>query len=293
MPRIYLLSRPGDATDLSDLLAELLGARYGVKNVVRGSVGRTVEEYSQQAERDIRACDIALVVMGPYWLHTRDQAGQSLLGHAYDPVLIALRLALTMRKFIAPILSDGVSMPSPAELPSDLQRLTQFQAFPVRSAPFFTDDVKALVQQINTKLTWRPANIFLVACSSLTFFCCAALLSITLAVRFGANVSDALAALALLDMLAIASLFPILAVTSVIIAVRRGSRRWLWTLAGMFLLAIASFANVYTYLLVLTYSQQHAYPIALFFAALVALSVSALVFLGFALFGPRREAAYT
>lgn len=159
MPRIYLISRRDDSIALSDYLAELLRARYGAANVVRATLARDAAEYAVAVERDLRACNVVIVVMGPRWLSGADDAGQPWLSRPDDPARIALATALRLGLLVAPVLSEGARMPTAAELPPDLRALPAIQAFPVRAGQPFSADMAHLYQQINTKLAWRPASV--------------------------------------------------------------------------------------------------------------------------------------
>jgi hypothetical protein len=284
MPRIYLLSRPGDANDLTDLLAERLRERYGAQNVIRGSYGRTPAEYAQQATRDIQSSDIVLLVLGLYWITARDQQGVPLLWRPDDPIHIALALALRMRKLIAPTLSDGVNAPDANELPPDVRQLTQFQAFPVRAAPYFVNDMMALVQQINTKLTWRPASIPLAVLSALMLIPTSAFIVYIASLALLGTIGAADLALEVITFLGIL-LFPIVSVSGITLATRRRHWPWAFALIGMTVLTLCA-------AVVLAPFETTTIPAIIILGAVPVPLLCTVVFLAFALAGPRREAAF-
>lgn len=275
MPRIYLISRADETSSLSDYLAELLRTRYGARNVTRGTVARSAAEYPAAVERDLRASDVALVVVGPHWLTNPAANGQPWLSQPDDPARIALAAALRLGVLIAPILSAGAKMPTEADLPPDLRRFPQIQAFPMRPAPDFNADMDRLYQQINTKLTWRPASgalVVVASVSALAWICNQLLVTIALA---GASPPDQFlqGAVATLFVLGTLTLLAAL-VVAVIIAIQRRRGRWLWLLLGI------------PALLLLTLPIPiRALTGLLLFGLLVAL-------LAFALLGPRREVAF-
>ena len=83
-------------------------------------------------QRTIAMCDVLLVVIGPRWLQTRD--GVSRLDDPRDWVRIEILSALERNILVIPILVDGATMPSEADLPEKLRPLARRQAVPLTSA---------------------------------------------------------------------------------------------------------------------------------------------------------------
>lgn len=276
MPRIYLISRPDETINLSDYLAELLRTYYGPQNVLRGSTTQSAAEYAAVVERDLRASNVALVVMGPHWAVNPGANGQPWLSQPDDPTRIALATALRLGLLIVPVLSDGAKMPTEAELPRDLSRLPQIQAFPVWPTPDLDAYVSRLYQQINAKLAWRPASAPLTTlsiASALAWIFNQLLVAIALA---GASPPDPLlqGIVAILFVLGALTLLAAV-VVGVVIALQRRRARWLWLLLGLPALL----------LLTLTLPMGRWLTGLLLFGLLAAL-------LAFALLGPRREIAF-
>lgn len=264
MPRMYLISRRDETTHLSDYLASLLGARYGAQNVARGTYARTLADYAQAVERDLRRSDVALVVIGPHWLTNLGASGQPWLLQPDDPTRIALATALRLGMLVAPILSEGAQMPAADALPPDLRRLAQMQALPIRPAPYFASDIQQLYQQINTKLTWRPASVSLI------------LLTIVSGGAFaGVYFTDTTSAASPVFVLAFVGALLATGITALTLAIRRKSKLWLWLLIAAMVTALA------TYLAPISYLLKDGGMLLLLGALLV-----------FALIGPRRETAF-
>lgn len=275
MPRIYLISRADETINLSDYLAELLRTRYGTQNVLRGSVARSGAEYAATVERDLRRSDVALVVVGPHWLTNPGADGQPWLSQPDDPMRIALATALRLEMLIAPVLSDGAKMPLESDLPPDLRRFPQIQGFPVRPAPDFQDDMNRLYQQINTKLTWRPASGALMAVavvSTLAWVLAQLLVNVG---RVAAAVpAPTVNELVVLTFVLGAITLLVATAVAVIIAIQRRRRRWLWLLLG-----------IPTLILLTAHMSVSGLTGLLILGLLAALIVFALV-------GPRRETAF-
>jgi hypothetical protein len=266
MPRIYLISHADETTDLTDYLAELLRTRYGPQNVVRGTSAPTAEVDQGAVERDLRACDVALVVMGRSWLAQVD-----------DATHVALATALRMGMLVAPVLSDGATMPGIAQLPPDLAGLPHIQAFPVRPAPDFTSDMNRLYQQINTKLTWRPTSAVLAALACLCALLWVVYTALNVAILSGAFETSTMR----LFMVTIAWVGPVLVVgisiAALRLAIRRRSKRWPWVIASAIVLSVVAF-----------FLPGHAALLDL-----PATGVWVAMLLLFAFIGPRRETAFS
>lgn len=274
MPLIYLISRADTTTHVSDYLAELLCARYGRQNVVRTTAARSEEEYRVAVERDLRACRMAMVVMGSDWLTAPDPSGRPWLTRPDDTVRIAIATALRLGILIAPVLSDGAIMPGAGDLPSDLAPLTQVQAFPLRPAPDFAMDMNRLYLQVNTKLSWRPASLTLagVTATSVAGLIVASVGRYTVIPSTGYHSPASVVLL----MVAIVSLLLLVAasITMFMLALRRHSLRWLWGLIGAVAVSVVMLVP----------------PLRL--PALVAFTAPITVLMLFALIGPRRETAF-
>ncbi len=260
MPRIYLINHDRETTDLSDYLAELLRARYGPNNVVRGTTAAPMA-YQEAVERDLRSCDVALVVIGRHWVELLD-----------DSRRLTLATALRVGMLVAPVLDNSATMPSTAQLPDELAALPSIQAFPIRPAPDFHDDIDRLYRQINTKLTWRPAHAPLTAFAALgiTFwvgYVLVAVVGVPTIGLLGLGLLVALLGPALLLAASIAALF---------IAIRRHSKWWPWIIVG------ADVVSVIAFLLPGEASLLDFPAFALLLTALML----------FALIGPRRETAF-
>ncbi|HET9110204.1 MAG TPA: hypothetical protein VFN78_05200 [Ktedonobacterales bacterium] len=275
MPRIYLIGRADETIAMSDYMAEMLRTRYGAQNVLRGTAGRTPAEFAQAVERDLRRCDVALIVIGPHWLTNLDASGQPWLARPDDPTRIALATALRLGMLIAPVLSEGATMPSEEALPPDLRRLPLIQAFPVRPAPYFATDMTRLYQQINTKLTWRPASWTVATLTLATGILWVVLVIYTnvLLAFGGAQTAFAKATYTSLAFITLATLASA-ALISATLSIRRKSMKWLWLILGALALTLGTLALPHTVMFLLA--------IGLFMALLLV----------FALIGPRRETAY-
>jgi hypothetical protein len=83
-------------------------------------------DYVRVLQRTIAMCDVLLVVIGPRWLQQHD--GASRLDDPRDWVRIEILSALERNILVMPVLVDGATMPSEADLPEKLHPLARRQA---------------------------------------------------------------------------------------------------------------------------------------------------------------------
>ena len=88
------------------------------------------QDFSERIIEAVQSSDVVLVLIGKEWLKTReDNSNRLRIDDPNDWVRTEIRIALQHNKLVIPILVDGASMPSQGELPQDIQRLANIQAF--------------------------------------------------------------------------------------------------------------------------------------------------------------------
>jgi hypothetical protein len=128
-------------------------------------------------------------------------------------------------------------MPSASDLPPDLGKLPQIQAFPVRPQPTFQSDMNLLYQQINTKLAWRPASVPIIVVTLLGVLALSALLIVgTTGAPEASMATGNAAGFAVLTAVALLAA----TISAVILAIRRKSGLWAWLLTGAFIFTLLS-----------------------------------------------------
>ena len=160
----------GHAGRLNDDLTRLLGRRVfmDVADIAPGAAFEGV------IRAELRSCGAVLAVIGQQWqqaFHTpRD---------GKDYVRVELLEALGHEGVnVVPILVQGASLPSAADLPEDLQSLASRQAVAIRDDRW-KDDVEYLARQLRRLLKLRRVTVWPVAIG------CAALAAIGLWIGFG------------------------------------------------------------------------------------------------------------
>jgi hypothetical protein len=115
----------GYAGRIHERLASVLGS---------GSVFMDLDDINPGAdfvktiEGSLGTCDAVLVLIGKRWLEHRDAEGKRRLDDPRDFVRIEVAAALARDVRVIPVLLNKASMPSDAELPADLARLSRLQA---------------------------------------------------------------------------------------------------------------------------------------------------------------------
>ncbi len=143
-------------------LRAALAAQIGSKNVFLDEKtippGRT---FPQEITQAILGCSVMLVIIGPYWLNTRDaKTDERRLDQPGDWVRQEVEEGLRNdNTLVVPVLVDGASVPSKADLPLSIQALSGRQAFLV-AGDDVPGEVEVLIEQIGQRqlLPPRPAG---------------------------------------------------------------------------------------------------------------------------------------
>lgn len=130
MSGIFISYRRDDSEGWVTGLAHTLRERFGADQVFRDiDTLAPGLSYTQAIEQRLAQCSVVLVIIGPRWLAATDKAGRRRLDDPRD--LARLEVATVLRREIpvVPVLVGRASMPTPEELPEDLQELTYRHAY--------------------------------------------------------------------------------------------------------------------------------------------------------------------
>jgi len=128
MAEIFLSYRRDDSTSATGRLADALEAHFGDDRVFRDREIGAGENFVEAIRRSVESSTVVLVVVGRRWLAASDAAGRRRLDDADDFVRLEIELALAARVAIVPVLVEGATMPSAAELPPALAEFSRCQA---------------------------------------------------------------------------------------------------------------------------------------------------------------------
>lgn len=104
-------------------------------------------DFVDTLEQAVSGCDVFIAMIGPQWIDITDEHGDRRLDQWNDFVRIEITSALNQKKVIVPVLVGRARMPSPAQLPDELQLFARRNALEL-SQQHFAQDVKKLVKVI-------------------------------------------------------------------------------------------------------------------------------------------------
>jgi DNA-binding beta-propeller fold protein YncE len=128
MPSIFVSYRRTDAPAHAGRLYDRLVERFGDAGVFKDL--DTMEpgaDFAEVIEDAVAQCDALVAVIGRDW-HGTDQAGRRRLDDPQDWVRLEIGNALQRKIRVVPVLVAGAKMPSPEDLPEDLQGLARRHA---------------------------------------------------------------------------------------------------------------------------------------------------------------------
>ena len=98
-------------------------------------------------------CRVALVLIGPHWLESKDDSSKRRLDDDHDWVRIEIETALsTPGVLVVPVLVNGARMPRGEEVPDNLKPLLRRNAAIIRRDPDFHDDVERLATALRASI---------------------------------------------------------------------------------------------------------------------------------------------
>ncbi|HMK42344.1 MAG TPA: toll/interleukin-1 receptor domain-containing protein [Methyloceanibacter sp.] len=152
MPGIFINYRRDDAPGVAGRLYDHLARSFS-----HGEIFIDVDaikpglDFVKQLDAQVSQCDVLLAIIGPHWLNAVDDKGRRRLEGDHDYVRIEIASALKRDIPVIPVLIDGASMPSEAELPEDLASLARRHALELRHTRF-ASDAEAIVAALRAAL---------------------------------------------------------------------------------------------------------------------------------------------
>jgi hypothetical protein len=115
------------------------------------------DDFVEVIERQVRACDVFLAVIGRNWINIRTTDGRRRLDDQSDFVRIEIETALRLRKRVIPVLLDHAEMPAAADLPATLAGLSRRQAARLHHETF-RRDAERLARVLRKQLAAAQAD---------------------------------------------------------------------------------------------------------------------------------------
>lgn len=151
---IFIGYRREDTADVAGRIYDALAARFG-----RASIFKDVDnlrpgaDFGDYIKSILPRCRVALVLIGPNWLDSRDETGRRRLDDPHDWVRIEIESALAAGTLdVVPVLVNGARMPRADELPPSLHPLLRRHAATIRRDPDFHDDIARLATALRSSL---------------------------------------------------------------------------------------------------------------------------------------------
>lgn len=147
-PKVFISYRRADTIDATDRLFTSMRPKLGSENLFMDidTIPAGVD-FREHVKKEVGNCDVMLVVIGDYWLHTREDRSRRIDNPA-DFVRLEIESALEMNIPIIPILVGQARMPSPLELPSSIKELAYRNSAEVRPGKNYEIHVSQLLNAI-------------------------------------------------------------------------------------------------------------------------------------------------
>jgi len=128
MGKVFISYRMLDDRFGAAAVYEILAQRLGADRVFRDCVSLQAGEHYPSAILDaVARSDVLLAIIGPDWLTLTDRLGRRLIDRRHDWVRREIAAAFTRGIPVVPVLLDGATQPTVAELPRDISRLALVQ----------------------------------------------------------------------------------------------------------------------------------------------------------------------
>jgi TIR domain len=147
--KLFVSYRRDDSPQVTGRIYDKFVARYGAHNVFKDVDSILLgSDFRKVLEESLMKCDVLVAVIGKQWLNAVDSLGRKRLEDRSDFVRQELESALRREMRIIPLLVDGVTMPTPEELPEPLHNLAFRNATAIRPDPDFHPDMERVIRAI-------------------------------------------------------------------------------------------------------------------------------------------------
>lgn len=151
---IFIGYRRDDTADVAGRIYDAMALRFGKQRIFKDvdNIGPGVD-FGDYIKGVLPRCRVALVLIGPHWLDSKDESGRRRIDDEHDWVRIEIETALaTPGLLVVPVLVNGARMPRSEEVPESLRPLLRRNAAIIRRDPDFHDDVERLATALRTSL---------------------------------------------------------------------------------------------------------------------------------------------
>jgi len=160
MPSVFISYRREEATDMSGRIADFLDRRFGAGTTFRDvNAILAGSNFVMALQRGLDESRVVLVLIGPRWIHIQEPNGMRRIDSPNDFVRYEIGAALRAGKLVVPVLLDGATRPTAAELPPDLAALAEQAPVVLRNDPFFADDMAKAITAFRRAVAWAPSSV--------------------------------------------------------------------------------------------------------------------------------------
>jgi len=140
MSIVFISYRRDDTAPYAGRIYDRLKEHFGVEQVFM-DIDRLKpgEDFVEAIDRTVRACEIAIILIGRSWLTVTDAQGKRRLDDPNDFVRLEVAAALDRNVKVVPVLVGGASMPSVSQLPESLSALARRHAVDISDTRFHSD----------------------------------------------------------------------------------------------------------------------------------------------------------
>lgn len=140
MKRVFISYRRADSLPTAARIADELRSNSGVKDLfVDIDDIQYGDNFATQIQQKMDAAGVVLILLGRDWRGAYPDGSGARILEDGDWVRQEAAAALASGKRIIPVLIDGALMPAKADLPADLSRLPEINAFQLRNSHFRQD----------------------------------------------------------------------------------------------------------------------------------------------------------
>jgi hypothetical protein len=151
---IFICYRRNDSADTVDRIYKRLEREFGRDTLFRDIDSMPVGiDFPSHIKQVLSSCCAVLVVIGPYWLESRDEGGRRRLDDPQDYLRIEVETALSIPNMrIIPVRVHNAGMPKAENVPESIRALLFRHGVSVRPDPDFRGDVSRLVRQLRESI---------------------------------------------------------------------------------------------------------------------------------------------
>jgi hypothetical protein len=152
---IFIGYRRDDTADVAGRIYDAMALRFGKNRIFKDvdNIGPGVD-FGDYIKSVLPRCRVALVLIGPHWLESKDERGRRRIDDEHDWVRIEIETALaTPDILVVPVLVNGARMPRSEDVPESLRSLLRRNAAIIRRDPDFHDDVERLATALRSSIS--------------------------------------------------------------------------------------------------------------------------------------------